>query len=161
MEIGKVMPSTRKMLKRLFIPGALLAGWLGAQLTDTADMNAWAGSSSSNKGVEMTGDPERGRGIFSGKGVCHYCHGIDGDLSKKPPLATDTAALIARLDPPPTDLRNPKALHLKTDKQRFRIIREGHTGTGTFTDTTMTDQDIADTLAYLAFLQREGSFRAP
>lgn len=39
---------------------------------------------------------------------------------------------------------------------RAKIIREGHEGTAMFPDTTMTDQDIADTLAYLALLRREG-----
>jgi gamma-glutamyl:cysteine ligase YbdK (ATP-grasp superfamily) len=68
-------------------------------------------------------------------------------------LAADTAALIAQLNPQPVDLRNPKVLHLKTDKQRARAIREGHSGTGMFPDTTMTNQALTDTLAYLAVLR--------
>jgi hypothetical protein len=137
--------------------GILLVGWLGILLGHTSNMNAWAGSSSSNKSAQMKGDAERGREIFNGKGVCYYCHGIDGYRDKLPQIETDTAALIARLNPPPTDLRNPKVLFLKTDKQRFRAIREGHTGTGMFPDSTMTDQDVIDTLAYLAVLRSEGS----
>lgn len=70
-------------------------------------------------------------------------------------MEKDTAALIARLNPPPTDLRNPVGLRLKSDKERSRAIREGHPGTGMFPDTTMTDQDLADTLFYLAFIRKD------
>jgi mono/diheme cytochrome c family protein len=139
--------------------GLLLAGWIGLQLPPMADMNAGAGSSSPNKSAQMKGDAGRGREIFNGKGVCYYCHGMDGYRDKLPQLETDTAALIARLNPPPTDLRNPKVLFLKTDQQRFRAIREGHTGTGMFPDTTMTDEEVTDTLAYLAVLREEGHAR--
>jgi len=152
---------TRKILSGLSLPGLFFLGWLGIPLTHTPDRNAWAGSQSSNKSAKVQGNAARGREIFNGKGVCYYCHGMDGYRDKLPQLETDTAALIARLNPPPTDLRNPKALHLNTDKQRFRVIREGHTGTGMFPDTTMTDQELADTLAYLAVLRREGSSQAP
>ncbi len=95
--------------------------------------------------------------MFNGNGVCYYCHGVDGHIDKRPELAVDTAALIARLNPPPADLRNSKTLHLKHDKQRAQAIREGHPGTGMFPDTTMTNQELADTLAYLALLRKEGS----
>jgi mono/diheme cytochrome c family protein len=135
----------------------LLVGWLAIQFTHKSDMNAWAGSQSSNKSTKAQGDAELGKAVFNGKGVCYYCHGIDGYRGQQPQLAADTAALIAQLNPPPVDLRNPKVLHLKTDKQRARAIREGHTGTGMFPDTTMTDQELRDTLAYLALLRSEGS----
>jgi cytochrome c553 len=128
--------------------GILLVGVLAIQFTYMAEMNAWAGEA---------GDAERGRVVFNGKGACYYCHGIDGNKDQRPQLAADTAALIAQLNPPPTNLRNPKALHLKTDKQRARAIRDGHPGTGMFPDTTMTTQELTDTLAYLALLRREGS----
>jgi hypothetical protein len=52
-------------------------------------------------------------------------------------------------------LRNPAVLKLKTNKERSRAIREGHPGTGMFPDTTMTDQDLADTLLYLAFIRKD------
>ena len=70
-------------------------------------------------------------------------------------MEADTAALIAKLNPPPSDLRNPETLHLKTDKERSRAIREGHPGTGMFPDSTMTDQDLADTLLYLALIRKD------
>ncbi|MEQ1795740.1 MAG: c-type cytochrome [Nitrospira sp.] len=103
------------------------------------------------------GDAGAGRVVFNGKGVCYYCHGVDGHIEKRPQLNADTAALIARLNPPPADLRNLKTLHLKTDKQRTHAIREGHPGTGMFPDTTMTKQELADMLAYLELLRSEGS----
>lgn len=139
----------------LHVFGVLLTGWLGIQFPPASDMKAGAESSSSPPGMTMKGNPERGREIFNGKGVCYYCHGIDGYLGRKPRLEADTAALIARLNPSPPDLRHPDALHLKTDKQRSRIIREGHTGTGMFPDATMTDQDLADILMYLALIRKD------
>ena len=139
----------------------LLVGWLAIQFTQLSEMNAWAGSPPSPKSTKTAGDAERGRSLFNGKGVCYYCHGIDGSKDQRPQLAADTSSLIAQLNPQPTDLRNPKVLHLKTDKQRARAIREGHPGTGMFPDTTMTTQELTDTLTYLALLRREGSSKKP
>ena len=139
----------------------LLVGLLASQLTHLSEMNAWAGPQSSNKSTKAQGDAERGRAVFNGKGVCYYCHGIDGYKDQRPQLAADTAALIAQLNPPPANLRNPKVLHLKSDKQRAHAIREGHPGTGMFPDTRMTTQELTDTLAYLALLRREGSPKKP
>jgi mono/diheme cytochrome c family protein len=135
----------------------LLAGLLASQFTYKAEMNTWADSPPSPKSTMPAGDAEQGREVFNGKGVCYYCHGIDGNKGQRPQLAADTAALIAQLNPQPVDLRNPKVLYLKTDKQRTRAIREGHPGTGMFPDTRMTDQELTDTLAYLALLRSEGS----
>jgi len=149
--------STRKMLRGLILAGFLLVGLPTIQFTHMSEMNAWAGSPPSPKSTKEAGDAERGRAVFNGKGACYYCHGIDGNKDQRPQLAADTAALIAQLNPRPVDLRNPKALYLKTDKQRARAIREGHPGTGMFPDTRMTDQELADTLAYLALLRGEGS----
>ncbi|ALA60328.1 c-type cytochrome [Nitrospira moscoviensis] len=123
-------------------------------------MMCWAVSDASptiGTAQTLLGNAEAGRSVFNGKGVCHYCHGVDGYRDKRPKLEVDTAALIARLNPPPSDLRNPKSLRLKTDKARAKLIREGHEGTAMFPDTTMTDRELADTLAYLAVLRREGS----
>lgn len=139
----------------------LFVGCWGIQFTDTVEMNAWAGSPPSSKSARAAGDAERGRAVFNGKGVCHYCHGIDGNKNQRPQLAADTATLISQLNPPPVDLRNPNALRLSTDKQRARAIRDGHPGTGMFPDTTMTDQELIDTLAYLALLRGEGSSKKP
>jgi mono/diheme cytochrome c family protein len=102
------------------------------------------------------GNAAAGRDVFNGKGICHYCHGIDGHRDKRPQLAPDTAALIAQLNPPPADLRNSKTLRLKSDKARAKAIRDGHPGTGMFPTTTLTNQELTDTLSYLAILRNEG-----
>jgi mono/diheme cytochrome c family protein len=115
-----------------------------------------AGRQPAHTPATAQGDAERGRAVFNGKGACYYCHGIDGNKAQQPQLAADTAALIAQLNPPPLDLRNRKTLRLTTDKARFKAIREGHPGTGMFPDTTMTTQELTDTLAYLALLRSEG-----
>ena len=128
---------------------------LAAALCDGALVQA--GRQAANRPTADQGDAERGRVVFNGKGVCYYCHGMDGYRDKLPQLEADTAALIARLNPPPADLRNSKALHLKNDKQRTKAVREGHPGTGMFPDTTMTNQELADTLAYLTLLRKEGA----
>jgi len=128
---------------------------LGILLSDRALV--LADRQTANRSASAQGDAERGRAVFNGRGICYYCHGVDGYRDKMPQLAADTAALIAQLNPSPTDLRNSKAQHLKTDKQRTRAIREGHPGTGMFPDQTMTDSELVDTLAYLALLRREGS----
>ncbi len=114
-----------------------------------------------NSSATAQADAERGLAVFNGKGVCYYCHGIDGNKDQRPQLAADTAALIEQLNPPPSDLRNRKGLRLTTDKARFNAIREGHPGTGMFPDTTMTTQELTDTLAYLARLRREGFPKKP
>jgi len=110
-----------------------------------------SGSTNSKPGANA----DTGRSIFNGN-LCYYCHGMDGDLEKLPQLAPDTAGLIAELNPKPPDLRSRKGLRLQSDKARATIIREGHLGTGMFPDPTMTDQDLKDTLAYLALLRKQG-----
>jgi mono/diheme cytochrome c family protein len=123
--------------------------------------DVFGGGPSTRTTARAGGKAEAGRSVFNGKGVCYYCHGIDGYRDKLPQLEAGTAELIAQLNPQPSDLRNPKTLHLKTNKQRARAIREGHTGTGMFPDTRMSNQELADTLAYLATIRREGPFKSP
>jgi mono/diheme cytochrome c family protein len=138
----------------------IVLGWLAghSMLLSVADVRADTASESRAMALGLA---ETGRTIFNGKGVCYYCHGMDGRRDQLPQLELGTAALIAQLNPQPSDLRNPTTLRLKTDKQRARAIREGHPGTGMFPDTTITDQELADTLAYLAVLRKEGHGRQP
>lgn len=147
---------TSKMFRRFSLACFLLVGLLAIQFTELFDMPVWAGPRSSKKSATDQSDAGRGREVFNGKGVCYYCHGIDGNRDQRPQLAADTATLIAQLNPQPADLRNPKSLQLTSDKARFNAIREGHPGTGMFPDTTMTTQELTDTLAYLALLRNEG-----
>ena len=132
-----------------------LAGWLGLLFAPGFDRHGWAESSVSQPGVKYKRSVERGRDIFHGKGSCSYCHGMDGYLDRLPQAKEDIAARIARLNPPPTDLRDPGMHRLKTNKERTRAIREGHPGTGLFPDFIMTDRDMADTLFYLAFIRKD------
>ena len=130
--------------------------WLSFLVVMSNEMVLAQGTPKTAKGTRPHGNTEAGRGVFNGKGVCYYCHGMDGYRDQLPQLAPDTAGLIAQLNPQPADLRNPKTLRLKSDHARAKIIRKGHTGTGMFPDARMTNQELADTLAYLAFLRREG-----
>ncbi len=132
-----------------------LLGWLGLLFAPGFDRNGWAEPAVSQPGVKPKPNVERGRNIFHGSGSCSYCHGMDGYLDRLPPMKEDIAALIGRLNPPPTDLRNPGVLRLKTNKERARAIREGHPSTGRFRDFTMTDRDMADILFYLAFIRKD------
>ncbi len=134
--------------------GLLFVGGLAMDLVSPPD-GVWAESSTPQQATKLKGNILRGREIFNGKGACYYCHGIDGYIGRPPRLAVDTAALIAKLNPPPSDLRNPEELRLKTDKERARAIREGHPGTGMFPDHTMTDQDLADMLLYLGLIRKD------
>lgn len=154
-EQSEVKVKERRLAAPLNLGLIFLMGWLGMLLPLGSDGNARAESSVSQPGVKLKPNVERGRNIFHGKGACYYCHGMDGYLDRLPPMKEDTAALIARLNPPPTDLRNPHVLRLKTNKERARAIREGHPGTGMFPDRTMTDQDLVDTLFYLAFIRKD------
>jgi mono/diheme cytochrome c family protein len=158
---GDAMSDSMRNVFGAFSLAGVAIGWLAILLLLLSAMNAWAGSQSSNKSTKTQGDAERGRAVFNGKGVCYYCHGVDGYLDRRPQLEADTAALIAQLNPKPADLRNPKSLRLTTDKARARAIHEGHPGTGMFPDTRMTDQELADTIAYLSSVRREGSLKGP
>lgn len=108
-------------------------------------------------GTPMKGDATRGQALFNGKGICHYCHGVDGVIDKKPSLKQDTAAAIGKFSSAAPDLRNRAAQRLKDNKARFHAIREGHPGSGMFPDSTLSDQDITDILAYLAALRQSAS----
>jgi mono/diheme cytochrome c family protein len=146
---------SRNLLTKLVVLSTLLfVGSLGMELVSPSDY-ARAESSTPQPTGTLKGNIMRGREIFNGKGVCYYCHGIDGYIGRRPRLEADTAALIAKLNPPPSDLRNPQVLRLKTNKERSHAIREGHPGTGMFPDTTMTDQDLADMLLYLALIRKD------
>ena len=105
-------------------------------------------------GTALKGDATRGQRLYNGKGICHYCHGIDGVIEKKASLKPETAAAIARQAAAAPDLRNRAVQALKDNKARFRVIREGHPGSGMFPDSTLSDQEITDILAYLAALRK-------
>lgn len=130
---------------------------LGGILLDSAlasDRQISVGSASEATTIGK-GDVERGRNVFNGKGICFFCHGRDGYINQLPELSPEATEIIARLDPKPSDLRNPRALKLKTDRGRFRTIREGHSGTAMLPDKQLKDEEIIDLLVYLSTLRRE------
>jgi len=151
---GEQRPRTLQCSHYLCLSLIILTTWLGVETTTLADY-AWAQSSASQQAAKPKGNILRGRDIFNGKGLCYYCHGVDGYLNRPARLDANTAALVSKLSPPPSDLRNPDALRLKNNQERTRAIREGHPGTGMFPDTTLTDQDLADTLLYLALIRKD------
>lgn len=149
--------------------GVLRCGMMGAILSVASPMNAsfpageWPLATALG---EVRSDHTAwqwgvGRKIFNGKGICHYCHGVDRNLEEKPSLSPETAQIVAGLQPNPTDLWRADSLKLKQDGKRFQIIREGHLGTGMLPDSSLSDQEIQDLLAYLAELRGETSSANP
>ncbi|MCS6287762.1 MAG: cytochrome c [Nitrospira sp.] len=135
------------MFTRVLFSGMVLTG-----IVLTAATISWAEPTDRN--ATRKGDAAQGKALFNGKGICHYCHGLDGMIDQKPKLEPETASVVARLSAPAPDLRNRAMLKLKDNKARFRAIREGHSGSGMFPDKTLSDQDITDVLAYLATLRQ-------
>ncbi len=135
------------MSTRILLPSVILVALLLG-----CPWESWA--ERAGKDTSLRGDAAKGRDLFNGKGICHYCHGIDGFMDKRPQLTPDTKGVIERLSPPPANLRQPDRLRLKDDPARFHAIRDGHPGTGMVPDTTLSDQDIKDLLAYLATLRK-------
>jgi len=103
------------------------------------------------------GDAARGKAIYHGKGGCAFCHGTDGYVVKKPHKTDLHSEAIAKLNPPPADLRNPAALKSRDEMERFLSIKFGHPGTAMFPrKTQLLDREIADLVAYLAVLRTAG-----
>ena len=75
------------------------------------------------------------------------------------PHKTKTAVSLGNADAGrgvlPPDLRRPETLRLKSDRAREKAIRDGHTGTGMFPTTTLTNQELIDTVSYLETLGKE------
>ncbi len=104
------------------------------------------------------GDAAQGKAIFNGRGGCAYCHGTDGRIGNRPHRSKELTELIAKLDPPPADLRHAPSLKSQDDAQRFLSIKFGHPGTAMFPKKTLLmDREIADLVAYLAVLRTDGS----
>lgn len=150
MERGGLVQSRERKLDRpaRFGPGLALL-WLMV----VAGYSIGMAQAAQGGPAGAAGDAARGRGLFNGKGVCFYCHGLDAHPDRLPQLAPDTASFVAHLDPKPPHLREPQGLKVTSDKERFQLIREGHVGTGMLPDVSLSDQDIHDLLAYLATLR--------
>jgi hypothetical protein len=64
--------------------------------------------------------------------------------------------MIERMDPKPSNFRNPATLKSKSDQERFDTIKNGHRGTAMFPHKYLKDSEINDLLAYLSTLRSEG-----
>lgn len=98
--------------------------------------------------------PISGSDIFNGeRGRCYYCHGLNGNISELP---ANSIQQVKRLNPKPSNLRDPGSLRMQTDRDRFTIIKHGIAGTGMigFKD-RLTDNEIESLLPYLAELRGE------
>ena len=123
----------------------------------SSDLGVWAAPSPAPSAAKAKGDSERGKKIFNGKGFCYQCHGIDGYIGRRPQMAPEMAQMLNRLNPKPADFRNPSSLKSNNDKERFAAIKEGHSGTAMFPKSFLSDEEIADILAYLGELRAEAN----
>lgn len=137
-------------------PGIVLIGTICLAISLIADSLLWAGSTSPTKPRHGAREAEPGRAIFNGKGLCSTCHGVDGYQGQLPSsLSQNIRDNIARLDPPPADLRQASTLTLTTDKQRFDMIRHGHLRTAMYpiSKGTLSDEELLALLPYLASIR--------
>lgn len=104
----------------------------------------------------VQGEIESGRRLYHEIGGCAVCHGVEGRLKRKPQMSDELQQKIARLRPPPANLRNPASLKSENDRDRFRSIKYGHPGTAMFPKNLLRDDDVWDLVAYLQTLRRDG-----
>lgn len=149
-------PSSRISSHPLQTRGAAVTAGLWLASVILAGSRLWAGAPAQPQTVDRPTAAEQGRIIFNGTGLCSTCHGIDGRKHQLPPqLSLHTRENIERLSPTPQDLRQPEALTLTSDTQRFEIIRHGHLRTAMYplSPETLSDEDILALLSYLASLR--------
>lgn len=106
-----------------------------------------AASASAQDPPVAAGETDRGGAIFSGIGGCFNCHGHDGVITRLPRHSPQLAEELARLTPPPADLRNPSRLKSQTDADRLRSIEFGPPGTAMFPKKFLSEREVADLLA--------------
>ena len=120
--------------------------WVGVAIFDEPDETPTIAFSDTIAIAElvMSGlvSSEAGKAVFTGKGACFTCHGINGKGDGF------QAALFTRN---PTDLTG--ALRYLMDSDRFLVIKYGTNGGGMDSRSDLTSQEIWDTIAYLHELQ--------
>lgn len=89
---------------------------------------------------------KRGQELFNGKGVCFACHGIDANPGRV------TNAMVSRLNPQPTDLRDADSLRFATNHQRANIIQNGISGTAMVPTDSLNEVEVWDVVAFLNYL---------
>jgi mono/diheme cytochrome c family protein len=88
-----------------------------------------------------------GKVLFNGKAVCAGCHGTNGDIKQV------SNPGVARLNPSPTDLREPSD---KSARQLYLIIKYGIPGTGMVPiqeEAGLQDQEVVSLISYLLALR--------
>ena len=103
--------------------------------------------------IEASNDEEdrrsiqRGNALFHGKAACFECHGENGDLHRV------SHSQLAKLNPPPTDLRTPTD---KSLRQLYLIIKYGISATGMIPieeTAKLDEEEILHVISYLSYLQ--------
>src|ERR1700757_5152131 len=82
--------SNHGMSEVLSIIGAVFIASFVLMFSFTSEDDTNAGSLPDGTTAKTQGDAERGRKLFDGKGICYYCHGIDGYLNQPPELNPET-----------------------------------------------------------------------
>lgn len=100
-------------------PALLMPGFALLWLMVAAGWSAGVAPAAHGSQAGGAGDAARGRGLFNGKGICFYCHGLDAYPDRLPQLAPDTASFVTHLDPKPPHLREPESLKITGDKNDF------------------------------------------
>lgn len=130
---------------------------IGASLGQASVHNAPAGAVlSTSSTTKDKANSEEGRKIYHGKGLCYQCHGYDGYIDRLPEIRPDMREMIDKMNPKPSDFRNPSTLKSKSDPDRFDAIKNGHPNTAMFPHKYLKDSEINDILAYLSILRSEG-----
>ncbi len=99
--------------------------------------------------VLPSGDIAAGQRLYHELAGCYICHGLQGNPGNRPKLSAKLREELARLQPPPTDLRNPARMKTTDDLDRFRSIKYGHPGTAMFPKKLLRDEDIWDLISYI------------
>ncbi|MBX3303283.1 MAG: cytochrome c [Nitrospira sp.] len=89
----------------------------------------------------------RGKALFNGKAVCFRCHGQNGNIR------TVSNVEISRLNPKPTDLRNPTD---KSVRQLYLIIKYGIPATAMVPiqeSARLSDDEVLNLISYILNLQ--------
>lgn len=89
----------------------------------------------------------RGKALFNGKAVCFRCHGRNGNIR------TVSNAEVSRLNPKPTDLRNPTD---KSVRQLYLIIKYGIPATAMVPvqeAARLSDDEVLTIISYILSLQ--------
>ena len=104
-------------------------------------------------GRAVTGDPERGRAIFEGKGACTSCHRVNGSGSRVGPDLSDIGKLRRAVEIEQS-LIAPNDEILPQNRYVRAVTREGQTITGRLLNQDLFSVQIIDSKERLVSLKR-------